>query len=339
MDGKIGHQAYPLDLRFLETPAGTSFYQAARRVECAFSNKPRLGTSTRAEDDPVQFCQEPSLSFASSTLQKYLPQTNTAKARLFVNFLGLLGPHGPMPLHLTEYVRDRELNEGDRTLARFLDIFNHRMISLFYRAWACNRPTISRDRPDEDRFSTYIGSFLGIGTDAFRDRDVVPDVAKLHYAGHFACQTRHAEGLRTIIAQYFKIKTTIREFIGEWISLPKPYHCRLGQNPNTATVGVNAIVGSRVWDCQQKFRIILGPMPLKDYERMLPGGKSYSRLKTWIRNYVGDALGWEVQLVLKAGEVPAVRLGQTGSLGWTTWLQSQPFERDTGDLILNGTAG
>lgn len=334
MAGKVGDQTHSLDLRFLENPAGTSFYQAARRVECAFPDKPRLGNSTRAKDDPIQFCQEPSLTFAPATLQRYVPQTQTAKARLLINFFGLLGPHGPMPLHITEYVHDRELNEDDHTLARFLDIFNHRMITLFYRAWACNRQTVSHDRPDEDRFSMYVGSFFGIGPDSFRNRDEIPDIAKLHFSGHLANQTRHAEGLRAILEKYLGIKTSIREFIGQWISLPDEYRCRLGQSPDTATVGINAIVGSRVWDCQEKFRIILGPMSLKNYERMLPGGKSFARLKTWVRNYVGDALSWEVQLILKAGEVPAVRLGETGCLGWTTWLQSGPFERDTKDLIL-----
>ncbi len=334
MAGKIGNQTHSLDLRFLENPAGTSFYQAARRLECAFKNNPRLGYSTRSSDDPIQFCQEPSLGFAPSTLQRFEQPKQAKKPRLMVNFFGLLGPHGPMPLHITEYVHNRELNHDDHTLARFFDIFNHRMISLFYRAWACNRQTVSYDRHDQDRFSAYIGSLFGIGEDSLRNRDEVPDVAKLHFSGHLACQTRHAEGLRAILEKYFGIKASIKEFIGQWIKLPEVYWCRLGRSEDAATMGVNAIVGSRVWDCQQKFRIIMGPMTLKNYERMLPGGDSFTRLKAWVRNYVGDELSWELQLILKAGEVPAVRLGQTGCLGWTTWLQSQPFEKDTDDLIL-----
>ena len=82
----------------------------------------------------------------------------------------------------------------------------------------------------------------------------------------------------------------------------------------------------------------MGPTNLKDYERMLPGGESFERLKAWVRNYVGDELSWEVQLVLKAEEVPAVRLGEAGRLGWTTWLQSRPFDKDTKDLVLGPDA-
>jgi type VI secretion system protein ImpH len=334
MAGKFREQTHNLDLQFLENPVGLSFFQTARQVECAFSDKPRLGYATRSADEPIQFCQEPSLSFAPSTLQRFEQNTKTSKPRLMVNFLGLLGPQGPMPLHVTDYVHDRELNHGDHTLARFFDIFNHRMISLFYRAWACNRQTLSYDRPDEDRFSAYIGSLIGIGLDSLSHRDNVPDRAKLHFSGYLACQTRHAEGLRAILESYFGIRTSIEEFIGQWIQIPEEYQCRLGESPDTAMVGVNVVVGSQVWDCRQKFRIILGPMSLKDYERMLPGKESFAALKDWVRNYVGDELSWEVQLILKAAEVPVVRLGESGRLGWTTWLQSYPWEKDVGDLKL-----
>jgi type VI secretion system protein ImpH len=251
-----------------------------------------------------------------------------------VNFMGMLGPQGPMPLHFTDYVHDRELNHNDPTLARFLDIFNHRMISLFYRAWACNRQTISYDRPHEDRFAVFIGSLFGIGTEFFFSRDNVPDQAKLHFSGFFACQTRHAEGLRAILTEFFGIETVIEEFIGQLITIPENCRCRLGGTADTATLGVNTIVGSQVWDFQQKFRIILGPMSLKKYEQMLPGGTQYNILRDWVRNYMGDALKWELQLILKAAEVPKTRLGESGCLGWTTWLWTTPFKTNVKDLKL-----
>lgn len=338
MAGKPGQQTNAVDLRFLENPAGLSFYQAARRVECRFAHKPRLGRAVRSVDDPLQFCQEPSLGFAPATLQRFEHQKKNAKPRLLVNFMGLLGPQGPMPLHITEYIHDRELNHEDHTLARFFDIFNHRMISLFYRAWACHRQTVSHDRPDDDRFSVYIGSLIGIGRESLRNRDAVSDAAKLHYSGHLACQTRHAEGLRAILEDYFGIRTRIQEFIGQWITLPEMYRCRLGQSADNATMGVNVVVGSQVWDCQQKFRIVMGPMNLADYERMLPGSESFAALKAWVRNYVGDTLNWELRLILKAAEVPQVHLGQSGRLGWTMWLKSQPFEEDVSGMVVEADA-
>jgi type VI secretion system protein ImpH len=338
MAGKFGDQTYPLKLQFLENPVGLSFFQAARRMECHFSDKPRIGYAVRSVDEPIQFCQEPSLRFASTTLERYEKPTEISKPRLMVNFLGMLGPQGPMPLHITDYVHDRELNHGDHTLARFLDIFNHRMISLFYRAWACNRQTVSYDRSHDDRFSVYIGSLIGIGLESLCQRDNVPDAAKLHFSGHLSCQTRHAEGLCALLEDYFDIKTSIEEFIGQWILIPETYRCRLGGSADTASVGVNTVVGTHLWDCRQKFRIILGPMSLEKYEQMLPGKKRYATLKDWIRNYVGDALNWELQLILKAADVPVVRLGESGRLGWTTWLQSYPFEEDVRNLTIESDA-
>jgi type VI secretion system protein ImpH len=311
------------------------FFQAVRRLECLCGDKPRVGFARRAADEPIQFGQEPSLGFAPATLQRFERSVKSGKPRLMVNFLGLLGPQGPMPLHVTDYVHDRELNHGDSTLARFLDIFNHRMISLFYRAWAVNRQTVSHDRPDEDRFAAYVGSLIGIGHGALQKRDHVPDVAKLHFAGHLSSQTASAEGLRRILERFFGIRTVIEEFVGQWIDLPEAYRCKLGRSPDTGTLGVNAMVGSRVYDCRQKFRILLGPMALKDYERMLPGGESFKVLRDWVRNYVGDELRYEIQLILRAEEVPPIRLGESGRLGWTTWLTDGSFANDVSDLKID----
>ncbi len=329
-----GHSTHAIGLDFLEDPVGLSFYQAVRRLECVCNSKPRVGYSSRASDDPVQFCQEPALSFAPSTLLRFDRNLATGKPRLVGRFLGLLGPNGPMPLHITEYIHDRELNHDDATLARFMDVFNHRMISLFYRAWARTRQTVSHDRPGDDRFAAYIGSLFGIGEESFRKRDAVPDVAKVHFSGHLSCQTHHASGLRALLEDYFGVSTEIIEFIGQWIDLPPEYCCRLGESPETGCLGTTAVVGSRIWECQSRFRIRMGAMHLADFERLLPIGDSFKRLRDWVRNYVGDELSWEVQLVLKAEDVPPTQLGSGSRLGWTSWLQSMKPTEDSEDLVL-----
>ncbi len=331
-----GHSTHAVGLDFLENPVGLSFYQAVRRLECVYRDKPRIGHSARGADDPVQFCQEPSLGFAPSTLLRFDRNRATGKPRLVGRFLGLLGPNGPMPLHLTEYIHDRELNHDDPTLARFLDIFNHRMISLFYRAWAQSRQTVSHDRPDNDRFAGYVGSLFGIGEESFRNRDAVQDVAKLHFSGHLSCQTRHASGLRALLEDYFGVHTEVVQFVGRWIDLPHEYCCRLGETPETGCLGTTAVVGSRIWECQSQFRIRMGPMRLADFERLLPIGDSFRRLRDWVRNYVGDELSWELQLVLRAEDVPPTQLGSGSRLGWTSWLQSSPATKDSDDLVLKG---
>lgn len=321
-----------------DAPQAFDFMQALRRIECAYPSRPPLGHSVRAGDDPVRFGQIPSLRFAPSFFECGEPGKNGGPPRLFVNGFGLLGPNGPMPMAFTEYARERLLTARDPTLARFLDIFHHRLICLFYDAWARNHQAVSLERSGEDRFACYVASLFGMGMTSLLNRDSVPDHAKLHYSGRLVCQTRNAEGLRGILSDFFKIPVTILEFVGHWLTLPEQYRCRLGESPDTGRLGHTAVVGARVWDCQQKFRVRFGPLRFSDYERMLPSGDSFRRLSDWLKNYVGYSLTYDIQLVLAAQDVPQACLGKQGRLGWTTWLVSGPVDRDLDDLVLQPTA-
>ena len=336
MAGQGGSETYSLELvrRLTEKPYEFDFFQAVRRLENLHADRPRIGYSRRPVGDPVRFGQEASLAFAPRTIDAYRTDVGSRAPRMLVNFLGLLGPNGPMPLHITQYVRERVLLHHDQTLARFLDVFNHRMVSFFYRAWAANQQTVQFERGDEDRFATYIGSLFGIGMGSYRNRDAVPDVAKLHYSGHLVCQTRHPEGLCQLLADYYRVRVDMVEFVGQRLDVPPECVCRLGESPETGSLGWTAIVGSRVWECQQTFRLRFGAMTLVEYERLLPGGESLRRLIAWIKNYLADELLWDVQLILKKEEVPPLKLGTIGRLGWTTWLASKPFDHDADDLIL-----
>jgi type VI secretion system protein ImpH len=335
MAGPGGTPTHPLIDALHERPFEFSFFAAVRRLESVRRDLPRVGTSPRALDDPVRFGQEPSLGFAPATLHAF--ETREGRTpRMLVNFMGLLGPNGPMPLFLTEYARDRIINAHDHTLAHFLDLFNHRMVALLYRAWASSRHAASFDRPETDRFGAYIGSLFGLGMESLRGRDALSDTAKFYYSGYYAAQTRHAAGLRAMLEDYLGVPTTVEEFVGRWMDLPPDSRCRLGVSRDAGALGRTAVVGSRMWDCQQQFRVHLGPVSFTQYERLLPGrgGASLARVAAMIRNYIGDELEWDLRLVLKAGEVPAVRLGAVGRLGWSTWLKSRPFTHDAGDLIL-----
>ncbi|HOB62081.1 MAG TPA: type VI secretion system baseplate subunit TssG [Candidatus Competibacteraceae bacterium] len=316
-------------------PYAFHFFQALRRLECLYREQPRLGKSSRLAEDPVRLAQEPSLAFAPSTLAGFQPGDEERPARLTEYFLGLFGPNGPLPLHLTEYVRDRSRNVGDHTLARFADVFHHRMLCLFYRAWADTQPTVSFDRPETDRFNVYVGASFGLGMPSLWQRDAVPDLAKFHYAGRLSNPIRNAEGLEAILADFFKLPAMIETFVGHWLPLAEVSRCRLGESPETGLLGMTAVIGERVWDCQYRFRIVMGPMGLADFQRFLPGSDSLRRLVDWVRNYIGDELLWDVNLVLRKEEVPPLALGEGSRLGWTTWLNSQPPEHDADELKLD----
>ena len=312
-----------------------SFLQTLRQLECRYPERPRVASSAKSADDPIRLGQAPSLIFAPAELAALQRRRAGLPPLLLVHFLGLLGPNGPLPLHLTDYARDRLRNNDDPTFARFLDLFNHRMLGLFYRAWAQAQPAVTFDRPNGDRFAVYLGALQGTGMPAYADRDKMPDLLKLHFTGHLACQTRHPEGLRAILAGFLKLPVQIEEFVGHWLTLPDDCRWRLGESPNTGALGQTTTVGGRVWDHQSKFRVRIGPLKLPDYLRLLPGGKSLDAVKAIVRNYVGDQIGWDLNPVLAQPEVPQTCLGQAGRLGWTTWVKSRPLGRDGDDLKLD----
>ena len=310
------------------------FFQALRRIEGLFPDKPRLGRALRPRDEAVRLSQEASVAFAPSTLSAC--ETNAGgPPRLEQRFFGLLGANGPLPLHLTEYARERLLHNGDATLVRFLDMFHHRMGLLFYRAWAEARPTVHQDRPDEDRFTAYVGSLAGHGLPGTRARDEVPDHAKRFFVGHLARNPKNAEGLASILEGFFGIPTRIEQFVLGWLELPRDQRTVLSAESRlSGMLGRGTVIGERVRDVQSRFRAVMGPMDLDRFCDFLPGGRSLERLKHWVRNYVGYEFDWDVQLVLARDEVPGIRLGREGQLGWTTWLGARPAATDADDLIL-----
>ncbi len=315
-------------------PYGFDFFLAMRRLH-ALDHRLNLGRSVRPREDRVRLAQAPDLRFASSAVRDFMRPDPDHPGRMTVNFLGLLGPNGPLPLHITEYTLDQINRYKDRTLVAFLNVFHHRLLSLFYRAWAVHQKSVDSDRPTGRRFTDYIGSFLGLGTPAVQGRDDVDDAAKLYFSGRLSSQTKNAEGLGAILQEYFGVRVEVQPFFGQWITVPETDVCRLGASRSTGLLGSTVIVGSRVWQVQTKFRLRFGPMKLADLQRLLPNQPSFRRLKTWVRNYQGDELFWDAQYVLLADEVPGTQLGGGSYLGWTTWINTRKPARDAEDLVID----
>ncbi|MEP6506475.1 MAG: type VI secretion system baseplate subunit TssG [Betaproteobacteria bacterium] len=333
------HEARQELLRQLtEAPHKFGFFQAVRMLENAHPGLPRIGTSLRLRDDPIRFGQSPSLSFAPATLARFTPGEGGAPPTLRQRFFGLFGANGPLPLHLTEFARERSRRTpSDRALVRFLDMFHHRLLSLFYRAWAEASPTVSMDRPDNDPFSRWVASVAGYGQPSLSGRDSIPDGARLAAAGILGRSVHGAEGLERILNDFFRVPVAVHQWQPHWMRLPEEARSRIGLRNAPVALGENAVVGAQVWDCQTRFRIEIGPLTLAEYERFLPGGESMQRLHDWVLNFIGYELSCEMHLVLKTTEVPAVKLGQAGALGWTSWLGPRRQSTDASDLVLGIT--
>ncbi|WP_075291369.1 type VI secretion system baseplate subunit TssG [Pararhizobium arenae] len=321
-------------------PEDFDLFQALRRVEATAPESPRLGQSARPSQDPVRLGQQPSLVFSPRTIASVTEPTKGERAsrwetpdRIETYSFGLFGPNGPLPLHLTEYVFSRMTNDRDETMARFADMFHHRMLSFFYRAWALSEPAVSHDRKEEDTFAESLAALAGLGMPAMRGRDRMPDLVKLHYIGRLASHTRNAEGLQAILEGYFDVPVVIREFVPSWVALPAGSISRLGHEPRTGRLGRGISIGSRVHVHHHKFRVVVGPLRLQAYQRLLPGGDALGTLRDIVRNYVGDELEFEYNLVLQRREVPALQLGGKGRLGWTMWLGRRRAASDAHDLV------
>lgn len=318
-----------------EKPYQFDFFSVLRYLECLHSDKPRLGEAARPIDEPIRVTQEPSLIFAPSTIAAFKAGQASVPHRLSAYFFGLFGPHGPLPLHLTEYARDREHNYGDATFRRFVDMFHHRMMLLFYRAWANASPALSLDRPAPRQFDTYVGSMFGLGAEALRARDDVPDEAKFYLAGLLGLKTRPACALIAILREFFQLPFKLQEFVGTWMRLPSQDWSMLGTRPATSTLGIDTLLGSSVWACQQRFRLVCGPIGYRDFQRLLPGRESLKKLSGMVRNYLGDEFEWDLKLILFAEDVPKLRLGQSGELGWTSWLGQRGTSADADDVVIS----
>ncbi|HEX6810287.1 MAG TPA: type VI secretion system baseplate subunit TssG [Planctomycetota bacterium] len=311
---------------------------ALRLLECLFRDHPRLGQSVRPSDDAVRLGQEPHMMFAPGTIAEFAADGRGKHAgTLRIYPLGLLGPNGPLPLHLTEYALDRLRRSGDRTLRSFFDLFHHRILSLFWRAAANAQPAVELDRPEQDRFARYFGALAGFASQAVRDADPRVDRARRHWIGHFARQVRNCEGLQALISGFFGIVVRIEEFVGRWLPMPGNERCRLGSAG--AALGGNAFLGDDIWDCTQTIHIVCGPLDLAHYEQLLPCGESWRRLGALVRSYVGFEVAWEVRLVLKQAEIPPLKLNdghlRDGKrLGWTTWLGPTPASTGADGLLL-----
>src|SRR6185437_1127492 len=117
--------------RLSEAPHRFTLFAALRLLEQCFPDHPRLGESRKASDDPVRLGQAPTLSFAPSDVTGFDGPPGDGPARLEQYSFGIFGPNGALPVHLTEYAYERGRQREDATFTDFVNLFQHRLTSLF----------------------------------------------------------------------------------------------------------------------------------------------------------------------------------------------------------------
>jgi type VI secretion system protein ImpH len=313
------------------------FFQAVTLLQRLSAGLRPVGGFSNPEEEAVRFVANQRLGFPASQIQA-LEFPEGAPPEMMVNFMGLTGPSGALPYTYSELILERA-KAKDFGLAAFLDIFNHRAVSLFYRAWQRSRFPVTYSAGPRDLFTRYLLDLIGLGTTGLRDRQEVEDEALLHYVSLLAMQSRSATALEQVIADYFEVPVEIQQFTGAWYGLDSATQCAMSDaDTPSRQVGGGAVVGDAVWDRQARVRIRLGPLSMDRYCDFLPEASGYKALRAVTRFFSNQCLEFEVQLVLDRNQAPGTELdfelAQPMRLGWVTWLKTAPLGMDPDDTIL-----
>ncbi len=327
----------PLGQQLVDDACSFEFFQAVTLLQRLRADSQHVGGFSSPEDEAVHFRVNQRLGFPASEIQG-LQVEDDAQPEMMVNFMGLTGPMGVLPYAYSELILERA-RAKDHTLAAFLDIFNHRAISLFYRAWQRSNFAVTYNTGGRDLFTHYLLDLVGLGTAGLRDRQELDDEALLHYVSLASPQLRSAVALEQVIADYFEVPVEIQQFTGGWYSLDRATQCEMNVEESASReVGSGAVVGDAVWDRQSRVRIRLGPMGIERYCDFLPGGGAHKSLSAITRFFSNQCLEFELQLVLDRAQVPNVELdldaGNPARLGWVSWARTEPLGFDPDDTIL-----
>jgi type VI secretion system protein ImpH len=317
------------------------FFELLRRLE---RRGGLFGYSGSPEREPARLGQHVRLSFSARDVVEFREAKDKAPARVTVANLGLMGPEGPLPLHLTRWVLDRlsqrwftgadARHTSDTTFVDFVNILQHRMIALYYRAWADAHPAVQVERAVGGRVRAMLEAMAGIGLPGTQNTDL--DTVKLRQAASLASQVDGPERLTLFLAEAFKVPVQIKEFIAAWITIPTGLQTRLAKA--YAGLGRGATIGPRVFNRQSRIELRVGPLGYEDFREFLPGGQRLKLFKQAVRDMVGESLDVDLRIVLAREAVPPPRIGAV-QLGRTAWL-ARPIERgDADDLRLRTIVG
>jgi type VI secretion system protein ImpH len=318
----------------VSAPESMGFFELLRRLE---RDDLRFGRSGGPSKEPARLGQRARLTFGTRDVAGYHPGT---PPKVDVEVLGLLGPEGALPLHITRWVlgrlSDRWFTEGsdaasDTTFLDFCNLLQHRMMALYWRAWGDARPEVQIEHEAAGRVRAFVEALAGVSLPGTKPR--VPDAQsrlKLRHATSLGRQVYSVERLTAYLGDVLEAGVTLVEFLGTWTEIPPCLQSRLGQQH--AQLGRSAVVGARSFQRQTLVELRVGPLPLARFTEFLADPALIWSVRHAIRHAMGHEMEFNLRLVLAKEEIPDARLGQS-QLGRTTWL-SPKRQKDADDLRL-----
>ncbi len=313
----------PLKDRLFKEFYSFSFFMAVHVLEYLFPDKKPLGKTLTPGEEVVRFSVKPGLAFPPSDISNLKQVDEERPVDMNVAFMGLIGPSGVLPYWYNELALER-IRQKDFSLTAFLDIFHHRLISLFYLAWKKNRWPVNYMPGAKDKLSSYLLSIIGLGTPGLAGRIGLPEESLIFYSGLLSRAVPSVVAIESTVEYFAGAMTGVDQFIDRVISFDPEDQTQLGLA--NGQLGMNAVCGSCAWENQTKFRINLGPMEYARFVRFLPTGKMLRPIFSLVRYMVGIEYEFEVRLILKRGDVPLCTVGMetptSPRLGWSTWVKT-----------------
>lgn len=317
--------------RVAEDARRWGLFPAARGVEARSPQLPRIGRARRPSQSAVDLAQVPALEFPAPTIDTVEFRHGRGQFNGF--WLGLTGPMGALPTHLTEFAVYERRYAAKRPFGRWLDVISNRMLQLFFRAWGDSQPTVHADRPDDDRFAGYLAALTG-ATEAVGD-GAFPPRARLHYAALFASR-RSAVGIEDAVGHLLRQPVRVLQFQPRWREIEREDQSRLGRQ--FCTLGDGMIAGRSVRVASDAFRVAIGARTMHDYEALLPTGARFRIAQEALDAFAPSHLEWDIVIELPEREARAARLDGRTRLGWTGWVGPRQTDRIRADAHLRRRA-
>ncbi|MBP6438946.1 type VI secretion system baseplate subunit TssG [Thermomonas sp.] len=341
-----GDPMQPAIDRLLNDPGRFGFFQAVRLL---YSVGGFDGRGTGARPGPLRFTTPASLSFPPSELHS-IAQAD-ASTRVCVNFFGLTGPSGVLPRTYTELLIARKQVQRDQSAQEFFDLFNHRLVSLFWLAWAKHRPEIGRQFGFNNSVYRYLEHIVGLGTPALQARlhptrrgatpvKPLPSAALSYFSGLIAQRPHGERAIAQVVSAVVAAPVQATGCLGTWQDIAADARTRLGRGNHR--LGAGCVLGTRYWDRQTTLRLTIGPIDRARFNALLPRGARLADIIELTRFLTGLALDLRIRLSLRADQVPPLRLGARDQdrpqLGWNTWLRGRSDPRPANDCEFHFSA-
>lgn len=307
-------------------------FPIVRGAEARAPHLPRVGRARRPAQSIADLAQVPSLAFPDSTLDEV--EVIGSRARVSGFWLGLTGPMGPLPSHLTEFADFERRYAKTRPFGRWLDLLANRMLQFFYRAWGDSQPAAQADRPDDDRFAAYVGRLTGATEGVAKDA-AFPALARLHYAALYASR-RSAGGIEDALSHLLGQSAKVLEYQPRWRDIDADDQTRLGRS--FCGLGTDMMAGKRVRVASDAFRVVVRADSMHAFEGLLPGGTRFKIASEALDSFAPSHLEWDITIEMAERHARPAKLDGRARLGWTGWLAPRQSDRIRADAHLTKRA-